>query len=196
MPKKNNTKRADGLYAVQVYIGRVDGKRKYKTAYGKTQKEAEKKAEEIKRQLNIGLDITSSDSFGFWCDRWLKSKEVELTEERYNNYRVKLDLIRRYSPQFDIFAEEENNRTLGSYNIAKIRLYELQAAFDNLSMLNPTTCKPTAKRTLLEYKRSVQNVFRYAKNNRAIEFDPAEELTVSKEWDINGEKTIICIQKQ
>ena len=180
MPKKNNTKRADGLYAVQVYIGRVDGKRKYKTAYGKTQKEAEKKAEEIKRQLNIGLDITSSDSFGFWCDRWLKSKEVELTEERYNNYRVKLDLIRRYSPQFDIFAEEENNRTLGSYNIAKIRLYELQAAFDNLSMLNPTTCKPTAKRTLLEYKRSVQNVFRYAKNNRAIEFDPAEELTVSK----------------
>lgn len=180
MPKKTNTKRADGLYAVQVYIGRVDGKRKYKTVYGKTQKEAEKKAEEIKRQLNVGLDLLSNDTFGFWCDRWQKSKEIELTEERCNNYRVKLELIRRYSPQFDMFAEAESNQTLGGYNIAKIRLFELQSAFDNLAMLNPSTGKETAKRTLLEYKRTVQAVFRYAKNNRAIEFDPAEELTVSK----------------
>ena len=180
MPKKMNTKRADGRYLVQVYIGTVDGKKKYKNAYGTTQKEAEKKAEEIKRQLNIGLDLLSTDTFGFWCDRWLKSKEIELTEERFNNYRVKLDLIRRYSPQFDVFAEEENTRTLGGYDVAKIRLFELQAAFDNLAILNPTTGKGTAKRTLLEYKRAVQAVFRYAKNNRAIEFDPAEELTVSK----------------
>ena len=178
MPKKY-TKRADGRYLVQVYIGTVDGKKKYKNAYGTTQKEAEKKAEELKRQLNIGLDLLNTDSFGFWCDRWLKAKENKLTEERYNNYRVKLDLIRRYSPMFDSFAEEESNRTLGGSDVAKIRLYELQAALDKLAAFNPSTGKPTAKRTLSEYKRAVQSVFRYAKSNRVIEFDPAEELTVS-----------------
>lgn len=179
MPKKY-TKRADGLYAVQVYIGRVDGKRKYKTLYGKTQKEAEKKAEEIKRQLNIGLDLLSNDTFGFWCDRWLKFQEVELTEERYNNYQAKLELIRKYSLQFDMFADAESSQTLGGYNIAKIRLFELQSALDKLATLNPYTGKGTAKRTLSEYRRTIQAVFRYAKNNRAIEFDPSEELTVSK----------------
>ena len=48
MPKKSNTKREDGRFAVQVYIGKVNGKRKYKTVYGKTQKEANQKADEIR----------------------------------------------------------------------------------------------------------------------------------------------------
>ena len=51
MARKNNTKRDDGRYAVQVYIGIVDGKRKYKTVYGKTQKEADTKADELKVSL-------------------------------------------------------------------------------------------------------------------------------------------------
>ena len=43
MPKKSNQKRADGRIAVQVFLGTVDGKRKYKSVYGKTQKEANEK---------------------------------------------------------------------------------------------------------------------------------------------------------
>ena len=31
MPRKQNKRRADGRIAVQVYLGMVDGKRKYKT---------------------------------------------------------------------------------------------------------------------------------------------------------------------
>ena len=42
MPRKQNKRRADGRIAVQVYLGMVDGKRKYKTVYGNTQKEAER----------------------------------------------------------------------------------------------------------------------------------------------------------
>lgn len=42
MPKKSNAKRKDGRIAVQIYLGIVDGKRKYKTVYGATQKEADK----------------------------------------------------------------------------------------------------------------------------------------------------------
>jgi integrase len=179
MPKKY-TKRADGYYSTRVYLGTVDGKKKYKQIYGKTVKEVSQKETEVRRQLNVGLDLLSNDSFGFWCDRWLKSKENKLTDERYNNYQIKLDLIRRYSPMFDSFADEENSRTIGGSDVAKIRLYELQAALDKLAAFNPSTGKPTAKRTLSEYKRAVQSVFRYAKSNRVIEFDPAEELTVSE----------------
>ena len=44
MPKRRNTKRADGRIAVQVYVGRDEnGKRKYKTVYGSTQRRLTKK---------------------------------------------------------------------------------------------------------------------------------------------------------
>ena len=43
MPKRSNQKRADGRIAVQVFLGTVDGKRKYKTVYGKTQKKPTRK---------------------------------------------------------------------------------------------------------------------------------------------------------
>ena len=101
MPKKYS-KRADGYYSTRVYLGTVDGKKKYKQIYGKTTKEVAQKEAEVRRQLNVGLDLLSNDSFGFWCERWLSFQKKELTEERYGNYRVKLELIRRYSPQFDI----------------------------------------------------------------------------------------------
>ena len=84
MAKKNNIKREDGRYAVQVYIGIVDGKRKYKTAYGKTQKEADAKAEELRVSLRKGIDISSSnDLFKTWVEYWLTSKKYEVSEDRY-----------------------------------------------------------------------------------------------------------------
>ena len=62
MPKKKNTKRSDGRIAVQVYLGKDEsGKRKYKTVYGNTQKEADEKAAELRTQLGKGLDISSKN---------------------------------------------------------------------------------------------------------------------------------------
>ena len=61
MPRKSNKTRSDGRVAVQIYLGTVDGKRKYKTVYGANQKEAETKAEEIRRQIFSGLDISAQD---------------------------------------------------------------------------------------------------------------------------------------
>ena len=59
MPKKSNQKRADGRIAVQVYLGVVDGKRKYKTVYGRTQKEADEKADELRNNklTNVGCSF-------------------------------------------------------------------------------------------------------------------------------------------
>ena len=77
MPKKSNKKRADGRIAVQVYLGTVEGKRKYKTVYGATQKEADEKADELRVKLNKGIDLTKSkDSFELWASYWMSTKAI------------------------------------------------------------------------------------------------------------------------
>lgn len=77
MPKKTNTRRADGRIVVQVYVGSVDGKRKYKSVYGKTQKEADQKAAELRAQLHRGVDLISENrTFAFWANRFLISKKT------------------------------------------------------------------------------------------------------------------------
>lgn len=49
-------KRADGRYCKQIYIGTVDGKRKYKSFYATTLKEANRLAAEYKAAIGRGLD--------------------------------------------------------------------------------------------------------------------------------------------
>lgn len=84
MPKKRNTKRADGRIAVQVYLGRDEnGKRKYKTVYGATQKEADEKALQVKLAMKKGIDVTSElDPFSKWAERWMSIKKTEVSHGR------------------------------------------------------------------------------------------------------------------
>ena len=71
MAKSRVKKRPDGRYAMQIYIGMVDGKRKYKTVYGATPKEVERKAEEVRLMLGRGLDVAAMrDTVKNWADRW------------------------------------------------------------------------------------------------------------------------------
>ena len=90
MAKKRNTKRADGRIAVQVYLGRDENnKRLYKTVYGKTQKEADEKALQIKVAMKRGLDVTAErDTFGQWAERWLKIKAAEVGPVKYVGYKA------------------------------------------------------------------------------------------------------------
>ena len=90
MAKKRNTKRADGRIAVQVYLGRDENnKRLYKTVYGKTQKEADEKALQIKVAMKRGLDVTAErDTFGQWAERWLKIKAAEVGSVKYVGYKA------------------------------------------------------------------------------------------------------------
>lgn len=112
MAKKSNKKRADGRIAVQVYLGTVDGKRKYKTVYGKTQKEANEKAEELKISIRKGLDVSSSnDSFKTWAEYWLSSKKNEVSADRYNS------LVSRSAIWIN---------TLGMAQITQIKPFDLQ----------------------------------------------------------------------
>ena len=80
MPKKNQ-KRSDGRLQSKVYLG--DGK--YKYVYAATQKELNKKIDEIKLKIGKGIDVTADrDTFGEWAERWLKLKKSEVSNGRYN----------------------------------------------------------------------------------------------------------------
>ncbi len=162
MPKKSNTKREDGRYAVQVYIGKVDGKRKYKTVYGNTQKEANQKAEEVKATLKKGIDITSnSDSFEVWANYWLAAKKQEVSADQSNIIESRIKIWKSY---------------LTGYKINQIVPLTLQEIVYKISEENPYTKRKTAKGTLKSYVQIITAVFDFAIENRIIDFNPAARL--------------------
>lgn len=165
MPKKSNQKRSDGRIAVQVYLGRVDGVRKYKTVYGKTQKEVDQKARELKNQINKGIDLTSKDTtFSDWVSQWLKVKKKQVSPSQYKLYENRINY----------FSDRVGHRP-----VIKIKLYELQDIMDELAEHNPYTNKETSKRTLLYYSTTVKQFFQYLLDNRVIEYNPTTSLHIS-----------------
>ncbi len=166
MQKKSNKKRADGRIAVQVYIGIIDGKRKYKTVYGKTQKEAEQKADEIKAAMNKGVSVSRGNSFDTWAQHYLRMKSVEVGANQYN-------LIKNR-------AEFWCN-AIGNIEVRKIRVVDLQPVFTSLAQCNPHTGKPSAKKTLSSYKQILVAIFDYAIDNRVLDYNPAIRLKLPQD---------------
>ena len=183
MARKNNTKRDDGRYAVQVYIGIVDGKRKYKTVYGKTQKEADTKADELKVSLRKGIDISSStDSFKKWVEYWLTSKGHEVTEDRYTTLLSRSNVWNDY---------------LKNTPINQIKPFELQTILYSIAAKNPYTGKPMAKKTIRGYVQVVNAIFDFAMDNRIIEYNPASKLKIPQtSTPSNQRRALSAIERQ
>jgi integrase len=164
MPKKRNTKRQDGRIAVQVYLGRVDGKRRYKTVYGRTQKEADEKARQIKSEIGLGLNVTADqDTFGQWADILLKIKASNVSPGQYKNYKGTVKYLKTL---------------IGKMQIKNIRPQTIQNIIDNLAEENPTTHRPTAKRTLNFTLSVVRQILQLAVKNRIIAYNPANDVDI------------------
>ncbi len=161
MSKKKNATRADGRIAVQVYLGKgEDGKRRIKTVYGNTQKEANEKAAELKAQLGKGLDVANkTKTFKEWAKLFLASQKVMLSASEYELKKNRLQFF------YDYFGEA---------NIESIRPFQIEAALMKLAEKNPTTGNPSAKKTLSVYKQVCGQVFKFAIKNRVVEYNPAE----------------------
>lgn len=176
MPKKSNTKRKDGRIAVQVYLGMVDGKRKYKTVYGSTQKEADQKAEELKTKLRKGFDIErENDSFSQWADYFLISKKSEVSPEQYNLICTRTEVWKEYFSRL---------------KISEVLPMNIQQVVNELFIQNPYTGKPTAKRTLLSYINILRNIFDFAIDNRVIDFNPVSRIKPPKNAEISERRSL------
>lgn len=182
MPKKSNTRRADGRIAVQVYIGTVDGKRKYKTVYGQTQKEAEQKADALRFKLNKGIDITrDKDSFTLWANHWLSIKEVEVSADQYNLLKARVNVF------VDFICGEKIN---------EIQSFELQQILNSIAKQNPTTGKPSAKNTMRSYLQIINAIFENAIDNRIIDFNPARNLKIPNDASQKQRRSLTQEERQ
>lgn len=162
MPKKSNQKRSDGRIAVQVYLGRVDGIRKYKTVYGKTQKEADKKATELKNQINKGFDLFQANTFGAWMESWLNSKKARLPEAQFKDTQARC----KY---FD---------ELKDIKLSAMRPLHFQEIIDNIAQKNPHTGKPSSQRLLAELKSIAVQIINLAVENRVTDYNPAQYIKI------------------
>mgnify|MGYP003289366271 CR=1 FL=1 len=162
MAKKKVAQQPDGRYRVRVYIGIKDGKKQYKSVYGRTQKEVNQKAEELKVSLRKGIDISASnDAFKTWAEYWLTSKRYMVSEDRYQT------LQSRSAIWID---------ALKTAQINQIKPFELQTILFSIAAKNPYTGQPMSKKTIREYIQVINAIFDFAFDNRIIDFNPASKL--------------------
>lgn len=167
MPKKSNTRRSDGRICVRVYLGKKDGKKLYKSVYGKTQKEAEQKAEVLRAKLRHGIEISADkDSFSVWADHWLTMKNTEVSDDQYKLICARVDYF---------------VNLIGNAKINEIKIYDLQQILNALALCNPSTGKPTAKNTLRAYLQILTAIFEYAVDNRVLDINPAAKVKLPKD---------------
>ncbi len=166
MPKRKNTTRSDGRIAVQVYLGKgEDGKRKYKTVYGNTQKEADEKAREIKIKIGRGLNLElEKDSFKKWRERWLKYKKAEISISHYNS----------------LVSTCKHLYFLDNKKIVDITPWDIKELLADLAKENPNTGKPASKKLLTDIKSIISQVFIEAIDNRVVEHNPAQNIKIPK----------------
>lgn len=80
---------------MQIFLGKDEnGKRKYKTVYGATQKEANAKAAEIKSKLGKGIKVDAAGStFEDWARIFLSNKDMTDSERKTAAARLAFFLI-------------------------------------------------------------------------------------------------------
>ena len=166
MSKKQYTRRSDGRYQSQIYLGTKDGKRQYKTVYGGTVRELEKNIQDVKLRLGKGLDVSAErDTFGYWGDKWLKLKKTVVSAGRYTTYKA------RYANLSPIY----------SANITKLKTADIQdIILDLATEPQERTGKPYAKYTLSEIKMVAVQVLRLAIENRVIDYNCAQAVKIPK----------------
>lgn len=166
MPRAKYKKQPDGRYRTRIYLGEVDGKRKYKSVYALTIAELERKAEEIKYSLHKGGDILSGDlPFSTWAKRFLRLKEGKVAHVYFTGIRARVNF----------WCE-----AVGEMPISKITRSDLQVHLDQLARKNPTMGKPSSKKTLIDYRRTAAGVFDLAISDRALSYNPADKLEISE----------------
>lgn len=153
-------KRADGRYCAQIYLGRDEnGKRQYKSVYGKSPAELKEKETAIRLQLGRGLDVLSQrDSFDTWADDWLRLKEKEgITCRQMDNYRRAVKL----------WKEE-----LQGYEIGQVRADDIERVLIGL------TDQGLAQRTISLYRSTIRQIMRRAVG-RVIPANPEEQVQLA-----------------
>lgn len=152
---------------MNVYVGlEKNGKKVYKTIYGRTQAEVKSKASAIKLKIGKGIDVLNENMpFSELCERWLQYKKPLLKEKQYNSYKTNLK-------PFDV---------LGDTSVSKLVKSDFQTIINEYAALNPRTHKPTSKKTLRDFRLTARQVFDFAVENRILDYNPVAYVEIPKD---------------
>lgn len=182
MPRFRYKKRADGRYQTKVYLGIKDGKKKYRYIYASTIAELEQKAEDLRHSLHKGLQVLSGDlPFSVWSERFLRLKQSKVTEVYYAGIAGRIAFW---------------NEAVGDMPLSGITRSDLQVALDRLARENPRTGKPTSQKTLVDYRITAAGVFELAITDRALDFNPATRLEITKHAERNHRRALTDEEQQ
>ena len=118
----------------------------------------------VKRKKKL-IITAENDTFDDWAKSWLCQKQNSISNSQYIIYNSCVNHI---------------NKELKNMSISKIKLYHIQKVIDQLAVKNPTTNKPTAKKTLNDVKMTAKQIFEFAIVNRVIDYNPAVYLNIPK----------------
>lgn len=145
-------KRPTGLWECTMMIGfQENGKRKYKSFYGKTQKEAKEKAKQFLADQMAGRIPAEELSFEAWARRWYENYQDQVSPTTYESYgytlrilidafgKRKLDSIKAMDVEEFLRSQLERGKSKSS--LAKFRgmLYQImhKAEANDLIRKNP-----------------------------------------------------------
>ncbi len=152
--------RPDGRVMKKVFTGTVDGVKKYKFVYGRTDAEAERKAREIRRRLDAGERIQAGDvTFRVWAERLLSLKRDDLSP----SYVSGLESRCRFW-----------NARVGDLAISEVLTSDIQDG------INALYTKGRAKKTLTDYRNTAEAILELAERDRAITYNPARFVDVPR----------------
>ena len=157
MATTKNKRRADGRKQASIYLGIVDGKKKYKYIYAATDKELNRKLDEARTQLGKGLDLSAQhDTVSYWWDNWLKIKQAELSDKKFRAYK----------------AKEKYIRPVLNMPVNKVHAMDIQSIiYDNTQL---------ADDTLRQLRNILRQTFQLAVINRVIDYNPVDGVRMPK----------------
>lgn len=146
-------KRKDGRYKKQITL--PDGVTRY--VYGYTKEELDEKVKGIQRQYDAGLVIGDATTVGEWATRW------------FDTYKADVRMVTRQT-----YATIYNAHIMPQ--IGKLRLQDVRPAH-----LQAVLLKVSDKSESLQSKVLIilRQLFRTARQNRLITYDPTEGLKIT-----------------
>lgn len=168
-------KRADGRYCSQIYLGRDEnGKRQYKSVYGKSPAELKEKETAVRLQLGRGLDVLSQrDSFDTWADDWLRLKEKEhITYRQMDSYRRAVKL----------WKEELHGYEIGQVRADDVERVLLALSDRGLPHLRHITKTDAGMRTVDIPQRLIDYMSAMPKDNLLVIHSAHGEVMTASAW--------------
>ena len=161
MAKSKYSRRADGLYRYQLYIGTDEsGKKKYKSLYATTVPELEKKIRSARSLIASGQRLDAADQpFRLWAQRLMDIKEPDLSPSYFRG------LAGRCRWWCD---------RIGNVPVSKVLTSDLQDGISELSR------QGLSKKTLLDYRNTAASILDLALHDRAITSNPSQWVTIPK----------------